>query len=84
MGVDSSTRRPTCETILSMMRSRCWSSRKRHAGQFEQTLALDVDLLVGVDQNVGDGGILQQRLERPQAKDFVQHFIADLLLFDAS
>ncbi len=28
MGVDSSTRRPTCETILSMMRNRCWESRK--------------------------------------------------------
>jgi hypothetical protein len=28
MGDDSSIRRPTCETILSMMRSRCASSRK--------------------------------------------------------
>ena len=28
MGVDSSTRRPTCETILSMIRSKCWLSRK--------------------------------------------------------
>src|SRR5579885_917511 len=28
MGVDSSIRRPTCETILSMMRSRCAESRK--------------------------------------------------------
>ena len=27
-------------------------------------------------------GILQQRLERPQAEDFVQHFVADLLLFE--
>ncbi len=34
MGVDSSTRRPTWLTILSMMRSRCASSRKADAGQF--------------------------------------------------
>ena len=55
MGVDSSMRRPTWRTILSMMRSRCWSSRKRDVGQLEQALPLDVDLLVGVHQNVGDG-----------------------------
>ena len=28
MGVDSSMRRPTWLTILSMIRNRCWSSRK--------------------------------------------------------
>ena len=69
-------------TILSMMRSRCWSSRKADVGQFEQAAPLHVDLLVGVDQNVGDGGILQQRLQRPQAEHFVQHFVADLLFFE--
>ena len=65
-----------------MMRSRCCASRKLHVGQLQQALALHVDLLVPVDQDVGDGGILQQRLERPQAEDFVQHLVADLLLFE--
>jgi hypothetical protein len=74
MGVDWSTRRPTWETILSMIVA------ERHVGQLEQTLALDVNLFVRVDQNVGDRGVLQQRFERSQAEHFVQHFIADLLL----
>ena len=29
----------------------------------------------GIDQNVGDGRVLQQRLQRPQAKHLVQHLI---------
>ena len=58
------------------------SSRNVHAGQFEQALALDVDLLVAVDQNVGDGRVLQQRLERAQAEDLVQNLFGDLLLFE--
>ncbi len=53
-----------------------------YGGQLQQALALDVNLPVGVDQNVGDGGILQQRLERAQAEHLVQHFIADLLFLE--
>src|SRR6267142_690339 len=34
--------------------------------------------------NVRDGGILQERLERSQAEDFVQHFAADSLFFRAA
>ena len=34
-GCDSSTRRPTAETILLMMRSRCASSLKRHRHRLE-------------------------------------------------
>ena len=34
----------------------------------------NVDILVRVHQNIGDGGIFQQRLQRSQAEDFVQDF----------
>ena len=37
----------------------------------------DVDRLVGVDQDVADGRILQQRLERAEAEDFVEHFLGE-------
>ncbi len=82
MGLDSSTRRPTWRHDLVDDAQQVLSVAEGDGGQFEQALALDVDLLVGVDQNVGDAGILQQRLERPEAEDFVQDFVADLLLFE--
>ena len=81
IGLDSSTRRPTWETILSMMRNRCAVVVEAHVGQLQQSLALHVDLLVAVHQDVGDGRVLQQRFERSQAEDFVQHLMADALLF---
>ncbi len=43
IGDDSSTRRPTCETILSMMRSRCALSTNAAFGPLELAAALDVD-----------------------------------------
>jgi len=57
---------------------------KNDAGKFEHAGPLDVNLPVGIDQNVRDGGILQERLERSQAEDFVQHFTADSLFFRAA
>ena len=54
IGCDSSTRRPTAETILLMMRSRCASSLKRHGDRLEQAAALDEDAFVAVDQDVVD------------------------------
>ena len=41
-------------------------------GLFEPAFPLDVDLVVAVDQDVRDVGILQQHLERPEAEDLVQ------------
>ena len=49
--------------------------------EFQDTSSFDINLLRAVDQNVGDGRILEHRLQRPQSKDFVQGFIGDLLLF---
>ena len=36
--------------------------------------ALDEDVLVGVDENVADARIAQERFERPEAEHFVEHF----------
>ena len=55
---------------------------ERDAGQFEQTLALDVDLPGGRSPECRRSWVLQQRLERPQAENLVQHLVADLLLLE--
>ena len=52
IGLDSSMRRPTRETILSMIFIRCASSAKRTSVQSELAAALDVHLRVAVDQDV--------------------------------
>ena len=44
------------------------------AGGLELARAFHVDLVVAVDQNVGDGGVLEQGLERAQAEDLIQNF----------
>src|SRR6266704_2222735 len=54
------------------------------AGKFEHSAPLDVNLAVGVYQNVGNGRILKERLEGPESKDFVQHLAADSLFFRAA
>ena len=45
-----------------------------HQGRLEHAAALDVDLLVAVDQNVVDGRILEQRLDRSES----HHLVEDL------
>ena len=54
-----------------MTRSRCRSSWnvRRHA--LEHAAALDEHVLVGVDQDVADRRVAQQRLERPEAEHLV-------------
>ncbi len=37
-----------------------------HAAGLEQAAALDIDAFVAVDQDVADGAVLEQRLERPE------------------
>jgi hypothetical protein len=49
--------------------------RRRQA--LELAGALDVDLLVRVDEDVADGRIPQQRLERPEPEDLVDHVAED-------
>ena len=45
---------------------------ERRGDAFEHALSLDEDLLVGVDQDVVDRRIAEQRLERPEAEHIVQ------------
>ena len=71
IGDASSTRRPTCETILSMMRSRCASSTKRGVRPLELAGALDVDPVEPVDHDLGHGVVAEERLERAVAEDVV-------------
>ena len=42
-----------------------------HVGAFQLAAAFDIDLGVAVDENVRDGRIGEQRLERPQAEHLV-------------
>ena len=51
-----------------------------HLGFGELAVALDVDLVEAVDEDIGDGGLLEQRLERAQAEHFVEHLLDDLVL----
>ena len=44
------------------------------AGEFELAGALHVDPVEAVDQDVGNGGVFEQRLERAEAEDFVENF----------
>ena len=81
MGEDSSTRRPTRETMRSMICMRCPLSLNDKPGQFKLASALDVDLVEAIDQDVGDGVVLEQGLERPEAKDFVEDFAGQAFAF---
>jgi hypothetical protein len=44
----------------------------------EQAGALDEDVVVAVDQNVGDRAVLEQGLERPKAQKLVQDVVDQL------
>ncbi len=52
---------------------------ERQAGEFELAAALDVHPVEAVDQDVGDGGIFEQRFERAEAKDFVENLAGQSL-----
>ena len=54
---------------------------ERQAGDFELAGALDVDAVEAVDENVGDGRILEQRLERAEAENFVENLARQALAF---
>ena len=65
IGDASSIRRPTCETILSMIRSRCALSANGHVRPLDAPLPLDEDHVVPVDHDLGDRVVSEQLLERP-------------------
>ena len=47
---------------------------ERQASQFQLARALNVNPVIAVDQNVGDGVVFEQRLERAEAENFVEDF----------
>src|SRR5437667_10261587 len=47
---------------------------KAQPGSLEFPATFYVDLIEAIDQDVGDAGIFQKRLERAQAEDFIQNF----------
>ena len=49
-----------------------------HLGWIQLAFALDVNLARPVDQDVADGVVAQQRLQRAQAEDFVLHLFDQL------
>ena len=73
IGMVSSTRRPTRLTMRWTIWSRCFSSLKTTSDRDQPALALDVDRLRSVDQDVGDRRVPDQRFERTQAERLVEH-----------
>ncbi len=71
IGLASSTRRPTRETILSMTRRRWSSSMNAASTGVDPAEPLDVDPVRAVDHDLGDVRVAQQRLERAVAEDLV-------------
>ena len=74
-GLDSSMRRPSGVMIRSMIRSTCSSLRNDAVDAEDLAVALDVDLVGPVDHHLGDGVVLEERLERPEAHDLVDHLL---------
>src|SRR5438128_2653714 len=46
----------------------------------EDALALDEDVIAAIDEDVGDGLVGEQRLERAEAEDLVEQVVLDLRL----
>ena len=79
IGEVSSTRRPTRETIRSMIWSRCSLSRKMTSELLDAPLLLDEDHLGAVDHDVGDLLVLQEQLQRPEAERLVEDLVDEPL-----
>jgi hypothetical protein len=47
----------------------------------EFAVAFDVDLVIAVDEDIGDGGFLEERLERTEAEDFIEDLFDHLVGF---
>ena len=81
IGLDSSMRRPTALTIRSMIRIRWRSSLNTTLRQLEHAVALDVDLIEAVDEDVGNRRIAEQLFERAEAEQLVEHVGREALAF---
>ena len=79
IGQTSSTRRPTFDTMRSMICIRCLSSRNWTCGLFQLAAAFDVDVLRAVDHDFADRRLLEQHFERAEAEGFVEHFVDEAI-----
>ncbi len=52
---------------------------ERQDGFFELAAALDVDAVEAIDEDVGDGGVFEQRFERAEAEYLVEDLARQLL-----
>ena len=68
-------RRPTRETMRSMTRRRCSSEANRAVAADQLAAAFDVDHVRPVDHDLGDGGVVQQALQRAVA----EHVVVDVV-----
>ena len=67
-GLVSSMRRPSGVMIRSMIRRTCSSFRKYAVDPQDLAVALDVDVVRAVDHDLGDRLVVEERLERPEAR----------------
>ena len=77
IGLDSSTRRPIRDTILSMVRRRCASSAELGVGLHQPAVALEPDAVGAVDHDLGDVAGRAGRLDRAVAEDVVADLLGD-------
>ena len=71
IGDDSSMRRPTCATILLMIRRRCHSSLNTTSVGESRPATLDPDVIGPVDHDLGHALVGEEPLERAVAEDVV-------------
>ena len=71
IGLDSSTRRLTVETMRSMVCISCSCEAKRSGQLLDPAGPLDEDLVRAVDHDLGDRGVLQERFEHAEAERLV-------------
>ena len=83
IGVLSSIRRPTLSAMRRITRIRCSLSRNVASVDLQAALALDVDLVRAVDEDIGDEGVAKEFIERAVAEDLVHHLADQLLLLGA-
>ena len=69
IGLASSQRRPSGATMRSMIRITWSSSSKTMSVSSSTAVALDVDLVRAVDHDLGDGLVVEQRLNRTEGQD---------------
>ena len=81
MGEDSSIRRPTDETILSMILIKWVSSLNLDSESSSLPNRSIKILFVCVDQNIRDGIVFKKRLQRSEPQDFILNFRKEVFSF---